>query len=135
MVERSGQRGYETPIIADVETAFRRLFRFQVKLALAFLAVIVVVGGVVGGIALSRQDELAVVPDLRGLDHVGVASTLHDAGLAPNYTRLEQPSETVPISRVIGSEPPAGTRLDRGTIITVFLSCGSPRPGFCDPRS
>lgn len=134
MDRRPGRRGYETAIIADAETAFRRLFRFQLKLALAFLAVLVVVGGVVVGAALYREDRPAVVPDLRGLDHVGAFSTLHDAGLAPNYARLEQPSETVPIGRVIGSEPPAGARLDRGTIITVILSCGPPRPGFCDRR-
>lgn len=125
-------RGYETPVMADVETAYRRLLRFQLKLVLIFVALLVVVGGIV---LLNNRDESrsATVPNLRGLDTAGAASTLRRAGLAPDYLSFDQASETITFGRVISTDPPAGVRLDRGAVIKVTISCGAPQPGICNP--
>jgi beta-lactam-binding protein with PASTA domain len=133
MPDGSEHRGYETPIMGDVETAYRRLFRFQVKFMLVVVAIILVVGGVVAGVVLTRHSEPATVPDVRGLDNVAVASSFDRAGLASDYQRFERADETVTFGRVLTTDPPPGARVKRGTVVSVTFSCGMPQPGFCSP--
>jgi beta-lactam-binding protein with PASTA domain len=132
MADSSDRRGYETPIMADVETGVRRLLRFQVKLILAVLVVLLVGGGVVAGIVITRENKSVTVPDVRGRDNVGVATSFDRTGLAFDFTRIEQASSTIPFGHVIKTDPAAGERAKRGAVVRVFFSCGAPRPGFCD---
>jgi beta-lactam-binding protein with PASTA domain len=132
-VTDSDQRGYNTPMAADLETAFHRLLHFQIKIILAILAFILVVGGVVGGVVLYHNSRPVVVPDVQGLDNVGTAILFDRVGLAFGYVRVEKASETVPFGNVISTDPLAGTKVRRGDVIRVTFSCGPPRPGFCNP--
>ena len=126
------RRGYETPLIADVETGFRRLLRFQIKYGLILLLIALVVGGIVGGVLWARAQQPVAVPDVRGLDTVAVASTFHSAGLSPNYIHLQKASRAVSIGCIITTEASVGTEVKRGAVIRVTLSCGPPMPGFCN---
>ena len=129
-------RGYETPVMADVETAYRRFIRFQLKVIAVFLVVAAVVGGVV--LYHVHQDDLAhrrpvSVPDLSGLDNVTAAFTLERAGLTPVYTRFDRASPSVPLGHVISTDPPAGSKWKRDVPIRVTMSCGPPQPPLCNP--
>jgi eukaryotic-like serine/threonine-protein kinase len=129
------RRGYRTEIMADVETAYRRLLRFQLKVMGAFLLVLVVVGGSVAAVLIVVLSDggSKTVPDVVGLDNVGTAVTLEHAGLSPGYIRLDQASNTVQFGHVIRTDPPAGTRVKRGGIVRVTFSCGRAVRGFCNP--
>lgn len=131
--EPPDRRGYKTSFGADLETGFRRLVRFQVKIILVVLILLVVVAGIVAGVVSYQRSRTVVVPDLKGVDHVGAAIVLDRAGLSPEYISLEKASTTVPIGRVISTEPPAGGEVTRETLVKVTFSCGPPQPGFCHP--
>lgn len=133
MTDPSDRRGYQTPLGADLETGFRRLLRFQIKLGTILLVIALVIGGTVAGIMWYRAQQPVTVPDVQGLDTAAVASAFHRAGLSPDYIHLQKPSTTVAIGRVISTEPPAGTEVERGAVIRVTVSCGEPEPGFCNP--
>jgi eukaryotic-like serine/threonine-protein kinase len=127
------QRGYETPVVADFETAVRRLIRFQIKILVGFLAFLLVFGGVVGGVVLYRNSRSVVVPSVRGLDNVGTAILFNRVGLGFGYISIDKASETVPFGQVISTDPPPGAEVKRGTVIRVTFSCGPPRPPICNP--
>jgi beta-lactam-binding protein with PASTA domain len=118
--------------MADAETAFRRLLRFQL-VVIAVFVLLVAIGATVAYLVL-RDDhaKTTVVPDIRGFDSVAAASTLDRAGLAPGYISFERASDTVTVGRVIDTQPPPGTKVTRGAVIKVTVSCGRVQPGFCN---
>src|SRR5207302_10146573 len=125
------QRGYSTPIAADMETAFRRLVRFELKFIVGFVVVLLLIGGIVAAVVIATNgDDKVTIPDVRGFDNVGVASTFDRAGLAPDFIRLERASDTVTVGRVIKTDPAIGTEVNEGTVVKVTFSCGPPQPGF-----
>jgi serine/threonine-protein kinase len=133
MTDQPDRRGYETPLMADAETAFRRLMRFQVKVAVIFFVVVAVIVGIVVVVVVARANDSVVVPDVRGFNNVDVASTLNRVGLPSDYVSLERASRRVPIGRVIETDPAAGEEVDPDTVLQVIFSCGPPQPGFCEP--
>ncbi len=137
MADDPDHRGYETPLMADVETGYRRLLRFQLKVIVVFVLVLAVIGGIVFVVIVARDDDAktvtVTVPDVRGFDHVAVASVFTRAGLAPDYIAFDRASENVTVGRVISTDPPPGTSVRKGTVIKVTFSCGTPQPGFCNP--
>jgi serine/threonine-protein kinase len=86
---------------------------------LAVLAVMAVAGGVLAW--WSAQPEEKQVPDLVGLD-VAQAGNL----VSGDFTveQIDEASETDPIGVVIRTDPVAGTRVDKGSTITLVVSTG-----------
>src|SRR5262245_7232331 len=62
------------------------------------------------------------VPDVRGKSEADAVDTLRFAGLQPTPT--PQPSDTVPRGQAIGTDPAAGTHVDRDAVVRVFISSG-----------
>jgi hypothetical protein len=126
-------RGYQTPIMGDIETAYRRYLRFGLKvLAVFFLIVALIVAGAV--LVVDHKTHIAAdqevsVPSLVNLSNVDAFGSLTNASL--NYQQTEIASATVPFGQVISSAPTAGTKVKIGSTVHVFLSCGQPVPGFC----
>jgi serine/threonine-protein kinase len=65
---------------------------------------------------------LVPVPDVTALDPDAALAALTQAGFAP--TRSDQPSDTVPVGKVIGTDPPIGTPLAKGAAVTLQVSSG-----------
>jgi beta-lactam-binding protein with PASTA domain/tRNA A-37 threonylcarbamoyl transferase component Bud32 len=68
------------------------------------------------------REPLVAVPDVTSLDPYPAVIALKNAGLTP--TAVDTPSDTVPKGRVIGTDPPAGTQLTRGSPVTLQVSSG-----------
>src|SRR5262249_46290871 len=62
------------------------------------------------------------VPDVRGKSEEDALNTLRFFGLQP--TSAPQADDTVPQGQAIGTDPAAGTRVDRGAAVRVFISTG-----------
>jgi beta-lactam-binding protein with PASTA domain len=129
-------RGYQTPVMADVETAYRRLLGFQAKVFLAFVAVLVVVGGTIAAVAITKHNQdvnrVVAVPNLARLDPVAASQTLREAGLQRGPV-IEKDDASVGFGHVISTEPAAGAQVKAHTSVTLFISCGRRQPGFCPP--
>jgi hypothetical protein len=63
------------------------------------------------------------VPDVSGLSVAAAQDALKAAGLTPGDTR-EEHSSTVPAGILLGSEPPAGEKVSKGSSVTLVLSSG-----------
>ena len=73
-------------------------------------------------IVSSGRDKV-VVPDVRGRDLADAANLLGQSGF-PSTTR-NQASDTVAAGKVITTDPPAGQRVDRNSLVTIVVSTGS----------
>jgi serine/threonine-protein kinase len=62
------------------------------------------------------------VPDVRGKSEEEAVGILRFAGLQPQPT--PQANDTVPKDQAIGTEPAAGTRVQRGAVVRLFISSG-----------
>lgn len=72
------------------------------------------------------QPQLVAVPSLRGRTRAQAMLSLRRAGLVGQFVEREDPS--VQAGRVISSEPPQGTMVERGFTVQVILSSGPPVP-------
>lgn len=136
MSDDRARRGYETPLVADLETAYRRFLRFQLKVIAGFVVVVALV--VAGVLYTIRQrdidrDRPRPLPSLIGLDNVTAAYTLDRAGFTPLFTRSDRASATIPLGRIVSTDPAPGTRVKPDTLISVTFSCGPPQPPLCNP--
>lgn len=77
-------------------------------------------------LTLSRGPEPVVVPGLAGRTEEQAIATLRDVGLAVGERRRAF-SEDVRKDLVLGSEPPSGTQVDKGSTVTLVLSAGPER--------
>jgi serine/threonine-protein kinase len=68
------------------------------------------------------REPLVPVPDITGQDPTTALATLTQAGF--QATQTDTSSETVPAGGVIGTYPPAGTPLAKGTAVTLLVSTG-----------
>ena len=75
-------------------------------------------------LVVSNGPEQIRVPDVRNLPEGEAANSLGQAGFR-TATRLDA-SLTVPAGRVIDTEPPGRTSLNRGDTVTLIVSTGSP---------
>jgi len=64
------------------------------------------------------------VPDLHGQDYSAAAAALTKLGLVPK--RSDEPNTTVPVGKVIDTDPPAGNLLPPGSTVVVSVSSGAP---------
>jgi eukaryotic-like serine/threonine-protein kinase len=70
------------------------------------------------------REPLIPVPDVVGQDVIPAASAIAAAGLQVDPTPREAPSDTVPVGKVIGTDPSAGAQVPRGTNVTIITSTG-----------
>jgi eukaryotic-like serine/threonine-protein kinase len=70
----------------------------------------------------SAGKEQVEIPDVAGMDPVQAGSTLGAKSLNPK--RVEMPSDTVDAGSVIGTDPPAGTKVAKGSDVQLFVSTG-----------
>jgi serine/threonine-protein kinase len=68
------------------------------------------------------REPLVPVPDVTPQDPVAAAATLGAAGF--QVTVEATPSDTAPIGKVLGTNPPIGTPLPRGSAVTLVVSSG-----------
>jgi serine/threonine-protein kinase len=72
-------------------------------------------------IVSSGRDQ-GTVPDVRGRDLAEAANLLGQNGF--QSTTRNQASDTVATGKVITTDPPAGQRADRNSLVTIFVSTG-----------
>jgi len=113
------------PEDALAASAARRRRRGGVALAVV-LVLVLLAGGAAWWFG-SGPGGRALVPDLAGLDPAAAATALEEEGLAVADERREDFSVTVPPGHVLGTDPPVGDRVGRGTAVALVLSQG-PRP-------
>jgi serine/threonine-protein kinase len=70
------------------------------------------------------KEPLIVVPDVTGQDPVAAASAIAATGLQVDPTAREAPSDTVPVGKVIGTDPAANAQVPKATVITIITSTG-----------
>lgn len=73
-------------------------------------------------VVLSSGRPQVKVPDLAGLDLVHATEMLQAAGLF--VSDVVSRSDTVPEDLVIGTDPPQGTKIEKGSKLTLFVSLG-----------
>ncbi|HVF33244.1 MAG TPA: Stk1 family PASTA domain-containing Ser/Thr kinase [Acidimicrobiales bacterium] len=73
-------------------------------------------------IVVSTGKGQKVVPDVGGDEAAEAANELGQAGFKTRTVR--EPSSTVDEGRVIRTDPPAGQRLDEGSVVTMVVSTG-----------
>jgi serine/threonine-protein kinase len=74
-------------------------------------------------ITVVEQPDLVAIPALEGSTFEEAQAALVELGLEP--VREDQASDTVEEGDVIGTEPPAGTEVEPGSPVTVFVSTGA----------
>ena len=76
---------------------------------------------------MSSGKPQATVPDLTNLTQADATNALTSAGLKLGTVTAE-PSATVPAGSVISQDPAAGTKVDKGSSVSIVVSTGSPSP-------
>jgi len=80
---------------------------------------------------VSKGSRFTTVPDVRNLPESRARAELEKAGLAVLDTTEERPSAQIPFGFVMGTLPPAGSRIDRSQPVKLIISVGqgaSPTP-------
>ena len=85
------------------------------------LLLLLVLGGLLAWYFLSRGDDKAVVPNVIGLREQQAEIRIHDRGLEvlPRSASSDRPQGVV-----FAEKPGAGTQLDEGQTVTIFVSSG-----------
>jgi beta-lactam-binding protein with PASTA domain len=85
------------------------------------LLLLLVVGGLLAWYFLSRGDDKAVVPNVIGLREQQAEIRIQDRGLevVPRPAPSDRPQDVV-----FAEKPGAGTQLDKGQTVTIFVSTG-----------
>ncbi|HEX5587659.1 MAG TPA: Stk1 family PASTA domain-containing Ser/Thr kinase [Acidimicrobiia bacterium] len=71
---------------------------------------------------LVAREPAVPIPDVANQDQTPAAAALGQAGFS--VTSRAEPSDTVPVGKVIGTDPPAGTPLPKGSAVTLIVSSG-----------
>jgi eukaryotic-like serine/threonine-protein kinase len=124
----SGNSGYDSPppppsrYTAERERSRRRVLIWSA--VVMTMAVLLGVGGWWLGV-----ERYASVPPIAGLSADRATGTLQNAGFAT--TVRNKASDVVPVGGVVGTDPPAGTRVVKGSTVAVLVSSGQPKvPDF-----
>ncbi len=67
--------------------------------------------------------DLIEIPDVTGQDQLSAAATL---GRNFQVETKQEQSDSIPVGRVISTDPPAGTKVARDTTVTMTISAGTP---------
>lgn len=121
VIDRGSQTQVMTgPIEEEMEEEGRRtgwtVFWIILVLAILGLASFFLVSALMG------EAEPVVVPDVVGFNRVAAVQTLENAGLEVEVNRRVR--EEIPIDQVFRQDPEAGTEVDEGSTVTIFVSRG-----------
>jgi len=94
-----------------------------VFVGLAVAAVIVIMTGLISGPA-DGSGSTVRVPDLAGMSTPAAIRALNEAGL--RWSGDSEESNQFPFGKVVRTDPPAGTDVERGKTILVITSTGRP---------
>lgn len=111
--------GYRFPDFVEEQHKSRRTTIVWLLIVLA-LALAVGFGGWWMG-----SGRYTAVPAIDGLDRTAAAEALSSAGL--NSEIRPQNSDTVPIDALIGTDPPAGSRVAKNSTVALLVSLGRPK--------
>lgn len=75
-------------------------------------------------ITISTGPGQIFVPDLRGMLLVDALQTLNGMGL--RVDQRQDPSDTVAVGEIIGTDPPASSPVGPGSLVVVVISSGAP---------
>ncbi|WP_369638867.1 Stk1 family PASTA domain-containing Ser/Thr kinase [Nocardia sp. JMUB6875] len=113
-----GNHGYPSEMIEDRGKSRRKVIVWlSVVIALALLLGI---GGWWLGVG-----RFSAVPSIAGMNQDKAISTLQEAGFKTE-TR-DKASDAIPVGNVVGTDPPAGTRITKGSLVAVLVSSGKPK--------
>ncbi len=113
-----GNHGYQSELIEDRGKSRRKVIVWlSVVIALALLLGI---GGWWLGVG-----RFSAVPSIAGMNQDKAISTLQEAGFKTE-TR-NKASDAIPVGNVVGTDPPAGTRITKGSLVAVLVSSGKPK--------
>ncbi len=115
---RDGRQQYEFPDF-DADRMRSRRTMIVWLTVVALLAVFVGVGGWWMG-----SGRYTTVPTIGGLDVPGATSTLDAADLTGDVRGTY--SDTAPVDSLIGSDPDTGTRVTKGSTVSLLVSLGRP---------
>ncbi|MTE14028.1 PASTA domain-containing protein [Nocardia sp. CT2-14] len=113
-----GNHGYGSDLIEDRGKSRRKVIIWLS--VVVTLAVLLGIGGWWLGVG-----RYSAVPSIAGMDTQKAVSTLQDAGFKTE-TR-QKASDMIPVGNVVGTDPPAGTRVTKGSSVAVLVSSGKPK--------
>ncbi|MGW3541513.1 PASTA domain-containing protein [Nocardia niigatensis] len=111
-------RGYGNDLIEDRGKSRRKVVVW-LSIVIA-LAVLLGLGGWWLGVG-----RYSAVPSIAGMDTQKAVATLQDAGFKTE-TR-QKASDMIPVGNVVGTDPVAGTRITKGSLVAVLVSSGKPK--------
>ncbi len=88
-------------------------------LVVLLLALIVGVGGWWLG-----SGRYTAIPSVNGFDRDGAVTAIENAGLTTKVSGRH--SDNIPVDNVLGTDPPAGSRIPKNSTVTVLISLGRP---------
>ncbi|MEU2254510.1 Stk1 family PASTA domain-containing Ser/Thr kinase [Nocardia xishanensis] len=107
----------------DPYDADRRKSRRTTLLWVAIVAVLTLIVGVGGWwLGVGRYEA---VPPIAGLSSEQATATLREAGFETEIR--QKASDTIPAGGVVGSDPSAGSKVTKGSTVSVLVSSGKPR--------
>jgi serine/threonine-protein kinase len=120
--------GYRQDDRWDDEDEAARRRRRKIIAIVSVLAVLLLAGAIAAAIALSGKDTPTAagkvnVPPLLNLDQAAAEKALTDAGLKVGE-ETQAPSTTVPLGKVISSDPSSGASVDKGSAVKLVISAG-----------
>ena len=86
-------------------------------------SIMITPGGVEVNLSVSIGDTVATVPDVSNLDYRSATAVLRQVGLYIEV--LNNYSEAIERDRVIRTDPDAGLEVTTGSLIYVYVSCGT----------
>ncbi|RBO90217.1 Stk1 family PASTA domain-containing Ser/Thr kinase [Nocardia puris] len=103
--------------------ADRQRSRRTTLIWVAIVAVLTLLFGIGGWwLGVGRYES---VPDIAGLNTEQALAKLEQAGFDTD-TR-QKASDVIPVGNVVGSDPPAGSKVTKGSTVEVLVSSGKPR--------
>ncbi|WP_218024486.1 Stk1 family PASTA domain-containing Ser/Thr kinase [Nocardia lijiangensis] len=101
----------------------RRKSRRTTLIWVAIVAVLTLIVGVAGWwLGVGRYEA---IPPIAGLSSEQATAALREAGFETEIR--QKASDTIPVGGVVGSDPSAGSKVTKGTTVSVLVSSGKPR--------
>ncbi|WP_204120815.1 MULTISPECIES: Stk1 family PASTA domain-containing Ser/Thr kinase [Levilactobacillus] len=120
----------ETPQKTDKKGRKKTRHPRRRKFLLAGLVVLLLVAGILIGMALFRP-QMTSVPDVTGRTETVAKSRMQDAYLSVGKVH-KTASSKVKVNRVVRTEPRSGTQLKRETVVDLWISTGPKRYKLAD---
>ncbi|AYF79167.1 Stk1 family PASTA domain-containing Ser/Thr kinase [Nocardia yunnanensis] len=113
-----GTHSYQSDLIEDRGKSRRKV--------IIWLGIVIALGLLLGiGGWWLGVGRYSAVPSIAGMNTDKAISTLQGAGFKTE-TR-QKASDTIPVGNVVGTDPAAGSRITKGSLVAVLVSSGKPK--------